>query len=445
MGMWLVMAKTRRIALLWMMLASGISIFWGTSSASHGYQWVDFRAIYIGSRCLIEHHNPYNVQEVESVYRNQGRALPTQTNESRQAVTLFVNVPTTLLLTAPFAMLPWGPAHVLWMAVLTGVYLLASLLIWELGARFAPTDTLWLVCILLVNSEMIFSSGNTAGIVVGLCVIAVWCFLEERFVPAGILALALSLAIKPHDAGLVWLFLLLMGGVYRKRALQSLLITGLLGLAALLWLSSVAPHWLQDWQENLAVISARGGINEPGPASVNAHSAAMVIDLQAAIAIFRDDPRFYNPLSYLICAVMLLAAALQTLRNRFSPRNAWLALATVAPLTMLVTYHKPWDAKLLLLTIPACAMLTAEGGKTRRLAMLVTASGLVFTSDIPLAALVGLAEFLHLDTASFSARLLTLLLTRSASLILLVVSLFYLWMLLRRTTRASDPSLEFSQ
>ena len=267
--------------------------------------------------------------------------------------------------------------------------------------------------------------------------VAVWCFLNKRFELAGVLCLSVSLAIKPHDAGLVWLYFLLAGGVYRKRALQSLLITGVLGLAALLWLSSVAPSWLHDWQANLAVISARGGINEPGPAS--AHSAAMVIDLQAAIAIFRDDPRFYNPLSYLLCGGMLLAGALQTLRKPFSPQCAWLALAAVSALTMLVTYHKPWDAKLLLLTVPACAMLTAEGGTIRRMALLVTASGLVLTADIPLAILTGIADHLHLSTASFRGQVLTVLLLRPASLALLVVAVFYLWMLLRRAASEHEP------
>jgi hypothetical protein len=35
--------------------------------------------------------------------------------------------------------------------------------------------------------------------------VAAWCFIKGRFIPAGILCLAVSLAIKPHDAGLVWL------------------------------------------------------------------------------------------------------------------------------------------------------------------------------------------------------------------------------------------------
>ena len=51
---------------------------------------------------------------------------------------------------------------------------------------------------------------------------------------AGILCMAVSLAIKPHDSGLVWFYFLLAGGVYRKRALQTLAVTVLLALPAIL-------------------------------------------------------------------------------------------------------------------------------------------------------------------------------------------------------------------
>jgi hypothetical protein len=303
---------------------------------------------------------------------------------------------------------------------------------WNLGASYAPDVSLFLIFILLANCESIFVAGNTAGIAVGLCVVAVWCFLRERFVPAGILCLALSLAIKPHDAGLVWLYFLLAGGVSRKRALQSLCITAALGLAAFLWLSHVAPHWMQDWQSNLATISVPGGINEPGPASLTGRSSFMVIDLQAAISIFRDDPRIYNPASYLFCGALLLLWAARTVRSSFSPARAWIALAAIVPLTMLLTYHRPWDAKLLMLTIPACAMLWAEGGRIARIALLVNSAGLLLTADIPLAILNSVTNQMHLGTTGIFAQMLTVVMIRPASLILLVMSIFYLWVYLRR-------------
>ena len=258
------MTTTRRDALAFILSIGVFTILLGCFlGPSKG--WVDFRAVYYGTRCLMEHHNPYKVSELESVYQADGGERPAETPIVHQAVVLYVNVPTAFLFVAPFAMLPWGVAHWLWFAFTAGVYLLAVLLIWSLAARYSPDVSFLLTIILLFNSLSFFVTGNTAGIVVGLCAIAVWCFLEERFVPAGILCLALSLAIKPHDTGFVWLYFLLAGGVHRKRALQSLLITAVIGLSVCVWLSLVAPHWIADWQSNLATINAPGGINEPGP------------------------------------------------------------------------------------------------------------------------------------------------------------------------------------
>jgi hypothetical protein len=435
------MKRTRRIALALMLLSSGISILWGFSLGQTGNGWLDFRAVYYGTRCLLKHHNPYNVSELESFYRAEGGESPSENIQAHQAITLYVNMPTTFLFIAPFAMLPWGPAHVLWMTLTAGVFILAALLMWNLGASYAPGVSLFLVCILLANCEMLFSNGNVSGIAVSLCMVAVWCFLEERFVPAGILCLAVSLAIKPHDAGLVWLYFLLAGAPHRKRALQTLLVTAVLGLSAYMWVSHVAPHWMLDWQSNLSAISAPGGINNPAPASLTGRIAAMVIDLQAAISVFWNDPRIYNTASYLVCGALLLVGAVRTLRSRFSQARAWLALAAIVPLTMLVTYHRPWDAKLLLLAVPACAMMWAEGGATGRIALMVTAAGLVLTGDLPLAILSILSNRLHVGTAGIFAQMLTVVLIRPASLILLVMGIFYLWVYVRRTVPDTENSM----
>jgi hypothetical protein len=434
------MTRTRRIALAWILLASGISIWWGSSIGQTANGWVDFRAVYHGTRCLLQGHNPYNVKDLESVYRADGGERPIETAATLQAVVLYVNLPTSFLFLAPFAMLPWGAAHLLWISLTAGVFTLAAFLIWDIGSSHAPDLSLFLICILLANCEGIFCAGNTAGIVVGLCVVAVWCFLKERFVWAGILCMAASMAIKPHDAGLVWLYFLLAGAPWRKRALQSLLLTALLGMAAFLWLSHVAPGWIGDWRSNLAAISMRGGINEPGLASLTGRTPAMVIDLQAAISIFRDDPRFYNPASYLFCGALLLAWSLRTLTFRSSRTRAWFALAAIVPLSMLVTYHRPWDAKLLMLTVPACAILWTEGGLTRWLALVISTAGVVLTGDVPLAILALLANKLHIGAAGIFDQMLAVVLLRPASLILLVMSLFYLWIYLRRAP--DKPEIE---
>lgn len=439
------MTISRRVSLALILLSSAISVVWGFSLGQTGNGWVDFRAVYYGTRCLIEHRDPYKVRDLENVYLAEKGAPPYETMQAHQAVTLYVNVPTTFVLVAPFAVLPWGPAHLLWIMGIAGVFILAAILMWDIGARYAPKISLILVCILLANCESLFVAGNTAGIVVGLCGVAVWCFVEQRFELAGAVCLGLSLAMKPHDGGLVWLCFLLRGGGYRKRALQSLLVTGAVGIVALLWVSHVAPHWMQEWQSNLATISQPGGINEPGPSAVTGRSAAMVVDLQAALSIFRDDAHFYNLISYLFCGTLLLLWAVRTLKQsgpgEFSAASSvqgsrsrleiWVALAAVTALTLLVTYHRPWDAKLVMLMIPGCAMLWARGGRAARGAVAVTGAAIVLTGDIPLVVLVKIADLLHANTSSVAKKILTVVLTRPASLILVATALFYLWVYLR--------------
>jgi hypothetical protein len=263
---------------------------------------------------------------------------------------------------------------------------------------------------------------------------AVWCFLKDRFVWAGVLCLAISLAMKPHDAGLVWLFFLLAGGIYRKRALQTLLVTAVLCLAAIAWVTPIAPHWAQELHSNLLVTSAPGGNSDPGPANTNSRGPGIIIELQSVVAVFRNNPRIYNPLSYLVCGSLLLAWAIRALRSRFSQTSAWLALAAVVPLTLLAAYHRPHDAKLLLLAVPACAILWAGGGLTRWLALLVTSTGIVLTADIPLTILRIFTDNLHTSTAGLSGQLLTVVLTRPTQLALLAMSIFYLWTYLQRGT-----------
>jgi hypothetical protein len=420
---------TRWLGPLLVLLCSAISIGWGYSIGGNG----DFKAVYYGSRTLIQHHNPYATSEVEGVIGPGSGEHDSRPGAFllHQCLTLYVNLPPTLLIVAPLAMLPFGIAHGVWMIATGGVFTLAGVLIWEIGSKHAPILSTCLIGLLLANCEILFMTGNTAGIVVSLCVIAVWCFLRERFVLVGILCMAVSLAIKPHNAGLVWLFFFLGGAVYRKRALQTLVVTAVLAFPSVLWVSHVAPHWIHDWRSNMITISAPGSLNDPRPASVKGSTADGVISLQAVFSIFSDDPRIYNSASYLVCGALLLIWTITTLRSHPSKDTAWLALAAVVPLTILITYHRVYDSKLLLLTVPACALLWAKGGKFGWIAVGLTAVGVLLNGDIPLVILGGLTEKLHLSIATLPGQILTVVLARPSQEILLAMSLFYLWVYVR--------------
>jgi hypothetical protein len=393
----------------------------------------DFRVVYYPARCLLQHGDPYRESDVLDTYRAEGGEHPSETAADRQIVIRHIYPPTVFSFSVPFAMLPWGIARVLWMMLTAGSLLFASFLAWNLGADYAPILSGALIGFLLANSEVLIVLGNPSGIVISLCVIAVWCFFRERFVLAGVLGMAIGLLVKPQDAGLVWLCFLLAGGVYRKRALQTLFAAVVLGLPGILLVLRASPHWMQELHANILAFSVHGGITDPGPASTGSNGAGMMINLQTVFSVFRDDPRIYNPATWLLCALPLIVWAFVTLRSRTTPARTWLALAAIAPLSLLPVYHHLYDAKLLLLTVPACAMLWAEGGKLGRFALLANIVAFAFTGDVSWTLLLRLIDGLCPITAGMPGWTSRAMQVFPVPLILLAMSIFYLWVYLSRS------------
>jgi hypothetical protein len=431
----------RFASLLPIMVGAIIFWSWGMSlSRSKPLGGLDFRLLYDGTLCLLAHHDPYNPSELGDFLHSSGAIRPSDPDYINSNLTLFTYLPTTFTLTAPFTLLPWNSAYTLWLVLIAGSLILSGFLMGDLGKNSAPMLAACLIGFMLANSEISLGGANGAGLVLSFSAIAVWCFFRERFAPLGIFCLAVSLAIKPHDAGLVWLYFLLVGGKHRKRALQTLVLNLVLGLPAILWVGYIAPHWMQELKSTTVRQSAHGGGYDPGiPPVVGAHTRdfeqpiypGMVINLQTAIAPFRDDSRFYNPVTYAVCFPILLIWVVVTLRTKFSQANGCFALAAVVPLTMLVSYHRTTDAKLLLIAVPACALLWAEGGAIGWLALLITTAAILITADIPLAILglnVGKPDW---SNSAFLHKAWLVVTTRPIPLVLLVTSVFYLWIYAR--------------
>ncbi len=418
------MSKARLNGLYLLMLGSLIFVLMGaalvyTSSFDAG----DFKASYYSARCLLQNCDPYNKSEVLRIYSSEGGA-PLINASARQLATRHVYLPMAFVFTVPIAMLPWGPAHLLWLTLTAGGLIVASFLMWDLGADYAPILSGVLTSFLIANSVNLVVLGNPSGIAISLCVIAAWCFVRNRYVPAGIICLAFSLAVKPQDAVFIWFCFLLAGGVYRKRALQTLLAAAVLSLPVVLWVWRVAPNWIQELHSNMLELFVPGSFDYPGPAALGTRG---LVNLQAAISIFKEDPRIYNLGSYLLCSFLLLAFAFVTFRNRPNPPRLCVALAAITPLSLLPVYHHFYDTKLLLLTIPACAILWNDGGLIRWLAVLVNALGFVVTADLPGAILFGTNGGPDLASTGLSGKILTVTLVWPIPLILLVMSIFYLW------------------
>jgi hypothetical protein len=158
----------------------------------------------------------------------------------------------------------------------------------------------------------------------------------------------------------------------------------------------------------------------------------MVVSLQTVLSFIRDDVRFTNAVAYAISGALLLIWSLKTLRTRPSPRLAWFALAAVSALTMLPIYHRNYDARLLLLTVPACAILWKEGGPLAWCALVLNLAAITLTGDL---FWIVVFQMTHYSRSSLLLGLIP------APLILLALGIFYLWVYLRADSspRANVP------
>ena len=427
------MSQSRLASLFLLLLSGAISIVWGFSlERTAPLRMLDFKGVYYTARCLLQNRDPYSQSELLQVYQREAGELSSESPQIRRVVTLNVYLPTTFAFTALLALLPFGPAHIIWMVLTAACLMVAAFLVWSMSSSYAPGVSILLVSIWLANCEVFFTGGNSAGIVISLCIIAVWCFLRQRLVLIGILCLAVGLAIKPHDVGLVWLYFLLADRLLRKRALQSLLLAAILCAPSLLWVTYVSPNWIEELRSNLAADSASGGNSTPGPAAYDGREPGAVIDLQSALSVFRDDPHVYNLISYLVCGVLLIVWGIVTLRSRYSLSLALPALAAISALSMLPFYHRQYDCKLLLLTVPACAMTWADGRSVRWAALILNGLGILFTAEIPLAILLVLSKDVHISHDEWYGKIMAVVLTRPIPILLLMVAVFYLWLYIRK-------------
>jgi hypothetical protein len=389
---------------------------------------MDVHSNYIASQCFLRSQcDPYNQQDLLRIYSggNEDLAADSAWSSIVSHETRNVYLPTTSALTIPFALLPYPLAKFLWIAITAAAFVLACFAMWHAGSAYNPLLSAALLSLYLVNSGSLISTSNPGVLSLSLCVIAAWCFMQQRFVPAGIMYMAVSLGLKPHESGLIWLLFLLAGGIYRKRALQSLLVVALISLPTLLWITHTSPHWISELHANMLSHYAHGGVDDPGPAAALNRGALVITDLQAIISFFADDPSIYNPLSYAIGFAILATLAFASRKARLSSETLWIGLAAVSVLTMLPLYHRLYDAKILILTIPACAALWAVGGRLAKITLLVEGIGLFVTADLPWAFFRALVSHLQASTTGMSRTFVIVVLSFPVPLALLLMCCFY--------------------
>jgi hypothetical protein len=290
----------------------------------------DFVPIYAGASCMLHGENPY-------------------------ATGPLIYPPSTLLVLSPLALFPYRDAWVIWFLLNGGLVVTAVVLVLSLCPKGQRWPTTAMGAVLLAGSSQLLILAQPSAFSIGLAAIGVYCFLRSRALLAGALFLMLSLAVKPQIGGLIILSLF-FNGVHRRYAAMAMAgaVTLLLCGGLVLKMHPQSAGWIVDFRENLARSAAPGGIADPRPANeLNSGD----LNLQTVTSIFFETDKAFNAAAYAAFGILFIAWAVPVRRMKPTLENHLLSIGALSVLTLLPIYHRAYDSRLLILSIPAALIV----------------------------------------------------------------------------------------
>jgi hypothetical protein len=257
-----------------------------------------------------------------------------------------VYFPTTLPSFVPLAPLSWTAAKLLVLLVnLVAAGFIAWGLVRLLGWRRSEPRTLGLVAFVLALAPLhtTMAIGQVAILTTAAIVAAMLLERSGRPIWAGVFyGVAIVLKVQIGLPFLVYL-------AWRRRwatAAVAAAVPLVATVVAVLRMEAAGVPWYRSWMDNLALLSAPGGINDPGPLNDDRYSLVNLQYLLQSVGI-----RGLAADVITLGAVAIAALALVTLVRGRELDGELLVLSGVAVLTLLVTYHRYYDAVLLALPI----------------------------------------------------------------------------------------------
>jgi hypothetical protein len=358
-------------------LAAGYLLVWGvwrglTTS-------FDLTVGFAAGQAWFQGRDPYDVMVLEEILGASSGGVDTG---NRLDALRNVYLPATLPLFVPFGVVSWPVARVamLGLNVAAAVFIAVGLGR-SLGWRPTEPRALLLAAFVLALAPLHTSMaiGQSAVLATALLVAGLLLQRSGRATAAGVaygLAMAVKIQIGLPFVAYQW---------WRRRwitAGSATAVLALLGVVAILRMAAAGVPWLSTWSANLALLSGPGGINDASPFNDDRYS---LVNLQYLLHSLGSDRSSAEVITLAVVAAIALVALLLLFRVRDERRDL-LAFAVIAPLSLLVVYHRFYDAVLLAFPI-AWAVSRWEAGE-RRLA----GAMLLLSADFLLPAQTGLHD-----------------------------------------------------
>lgn len=309
----------------------------------------DFSTVYAAARCWLHRANPYERLSLKTELANAGAPSAIQHD---QDINPSVYLPAAMPCSAPIAWMSWHRANVVWCCLSLALF---GISLWRLldSARL-PARARWLVAslaLLFSPTYVGIYDGNPGVIAISLIVISMCGAAAGRLLASGI-SLGAAMCFKPQLA-LCAVCVFAVWKCWRPLfyAVLLLCIASLIGIGVLSrfgrdW------QWWQTEQHNVAISFEPGGQSDPAPSSP---VAWQLLNTQTLTSYVFEKQSAYNAAVWILAA--LLTAVFLYFRQQGAGSTPWLDVAFFAPLTLTITYHRYYDAQLLLLLIPPLVYL----------------------------------------------------------------------------------------
>jgi len=332
---------------------------------------------------------------------------------------------TAIPLIAPIAWLPWSAANIAW-CLLSLLFFALSLLAIIRHAHL-PLAGKWIFASLSLAFCPVYVGllrGNPSVLSISLTVLAVCLSRDNKMWMSGIL-LGAALCLKPQIA--LWAVCVLILWSCWQPLRIAFGIGGVIAIAAVVRASHFGRdwRWLQTEWQNLALAFAPGGPSDPGPRSL---ASFQFLNAQTLTAYFAEDVLLRNLLVWILAASLVVFYL--HFRKQTDAASPWRDASFFAALTILITYHRYYDAQLLLLLIPVLVELWRASDRKTAIFLGIFLATIASPEQSVFAKWMG--------TAAITPSLAQLLLVRNQPLAVLTIALILVFSPLR--VRRSAPS-----
>jgi hypothetical protein len=357
------------LLLILLVLAAAWLAWRGPARALQGGSY-DFKLIYSGARAWLLGSDPYALEAVQRTWvESGGRAGDPALERPRSSL---VYAPPTFVLLSPFAAIDWPAAGHVWLVfnlgllvfVMWGVARLAGLEgrarlgLWAGTLLLAPVATgmfvgqLALLTLALVVAGELLRAGRVAGSRPG----------GGSFASGALLGTA---AVLKPQLGL--LFLVYEAGRLRwKSCLGAMGAIAVLAAIGSVRLSAAGVNWMPQWREHVRMF----GLEDGDPTAANPFRTQLLNLAYPVHTIIEHRDAGMLAVYGMLGALSLayFAVDLRRGRQRGEDRAELLSLSMVAAVTLLIAYHRFYDAVLLVFPLAAAiqgCVQAREAGTSR--------------------------------------------------------------------------------